>query len=99
MSLFYLRARCTAEHPKVGEVNDEGSIGCHSSEGKACSNSNKRTSSNDVNINTNPHRGEVSDHQKWVSAPSGVLCLSPDSVCKPLVSTDQFDHRALVLKR
>lgn len=85
---------------KVGGVNDEGSIGCHSSKGKACSNSDRSANSNDMNINTNLHQTAASDDPE-LNAPAltGVLCLSPDSVCKPLVSTDQFDQRALVLKR
>lgn len=32
-------------------------------------------------------------------AVTGVPCLPPDSVCKPLASTDQFDQRALPPKR
>lgn len=33
MSLFYLKPHCTTVHAEVGEVNDEGSISCHSSGG------------------------------------------------------------------
>lgn len=63
----------------------------------------------DLNTNTASIKhlhctGLVMVMSPWVRAPAvtgqiRVQCLASDSVCKPLVSTDQFDQRALAPKR